>query len=131
MRMELGLDEDIKNQLRFIEQHLIDQAAKKALADIAKPIRNAVRAQAPDDTGELKKAIGQSAELNRRRHIAVVYVGTEQKKQPRLADDPRAGDGIRQPESGRPAIPGAGRRPEAPRGCDSCLTPFSTIISTS
>ena len=82
MRLSFQIDEQLSEQLRYIEQNLIDNAAKKALTDIARPVRDAVRAAAPDDTGELRRAIGQSTELNRRRHIAVVYVGLNKKNNP-------------------------------------------------
>ena len=78
----IELEEHLKESLQHIEKKLIDSSIKRALVSMVKPIKAQMKATAPKHTGLMGRAISHSVEFNRKKSLAVAYVGLSKKNHP-------------------------------------------------
>ncbi|WP_330926293.1 HK97 gp10 family phage protein [Candidatus Sororendozoicomonas aggregata] len=75
METTVAIKGDITGKLAELENRLSQQTIKKALVDLAKPLKADMKAAAPHLSGALRRSIGHKTTVDRRRQTTQVSVG--------------------------------------------------------
>ena len=82
LNLTVELDENLEQELRYIDQNLIDKATLKAQRSTARVVLKDAVSEAPSDTYTLKLALSTASELDKRRGLCITYVGLSKKNHP-------------------------------------------------
>lgn len=74
------LDEQLQEELRYIDKNLVNKATLKALRAIAKPVLKTIRETVPTNTHLLQQKMSLST--SSKKGVAVVYAGLSKKNHP-------------------------------------------------
>lgn len=73
-------DEQLREELRYIDKNLVNKSTLKALRSLAKPVLKTIKDTVPTDTHVLQQKMSLSTSA--RKGVAVVYAGLSKKNHP-------------------------------------------------
>lgn len=78
VNVELKGIEELAEQLRYIEQNIVNKALHKTLVEQVKPLKQGMKQRAPKFTGELRQKISHKGIV--KKNFAIAYAGIARKK---------------------------------------------------
>lgn len=83
VKVTFELDENLNQELRYIDRNLINKATLATLRKLSKPVLSDEKSMAPFDTQVLRDELSISAFINNKNHdVAVCHVGLSKKNHP-------------------------------------------------